>query len=109
MGVAHHGSYIDWFEEARTEWLRSRGKTYREWEDEGVLLQVVEVRVRYLRSVTYDDEIEIETRRGRRQHASITLDYVVRAVDGGETVCEASTRLACVDRDGRVQRLPDAL
>ena len=109
MGVAHHGSYIDWFEEARTEWLRALGKTYRELEDEGSLLQVVEVNARYLRSVTYDDEIEIEVRRARRQRASVTIEYVVRMAEGGEKVCEASTRLACVDRDGKLKRLPDVL
>ena len=30
MAVAHHGSYVAWFEEARTEWMRRLGKSYRE-------------------------------------------------------------------------------
>jgi hypothetical protein len=62
MGVAHHGSYVAWFEEARTEWLRVRGKTYRDMEDEGSLLQVVALQVEYRQSVTYDDAIEVAVR-----------------------------------------------
>jgi len=46
MGIAHHGSMVDWFEEARTEWLRHRGASYRDMEDAGVLLSIVDVQVR---------------------------------------------------------------
>ena len=59
MGVAHHGSYVAWFEEARTEWLRKRGKCYRQMEDEGDLLQIVEFEARYQRPLDFDDEILI--------------------------------------------------
>lgn len=105
MGVAHHGSYVAWFEEARTEWLRARGKTYREMEDEGFLLQVVELRVEYRRSVTYDDEVEIAVAEAERGPASITLAYAVRRPDG-TAVAHGVTKLACVARDGRIRRLP---
>ena len=47
MAVAHHGSYVDWFEEARTEWIRQRGRSYCEIEDAGDLLQVVEFICQY--------------------------------------------------------------
>jgi acyl-CoA thioester hydrolase len=109
MGVAHHGSYVEWFEEARTEWLRARGKTYRAFEDEGVFLQVVEVQVRYLRSVTYDDELEIETRLAVRKHASLTFEYEARLAGDGAVVARGATTLACVDRHGKLRRLPAEL
>jgi len=108
MGVAHHGSYVAWFEEARTEWLRARGKSYRQMEDEGVLLQVVALAVEYRRSVTYDDEVEIEVAESERGPASITLRYDVRR-PGGAEVAVGRTKLACVGRDGRVRRLPPEL
>ena len=109
MGIAHHGSYIDWFEEARSEWLRDRGKTYREFEDEGVFLQVVEVAVDYRRATTFDDEIEIRTRMTERRRASFVLEYEARMVDGGALAATGRTRLACVDRDGQLRRLPPDL
>ncbi|MEZ5966843.1 MAG: thioesterase family protein [Planctomycetota bacterium] len=109
MGVAHHGSYVAWFEEARTEWLRARGKTYREMEDEGVLLQVVGLQVEYRRSVTYDDEVTVSVREAERGPASITLAYEVRRPEGAAVVATGTTKLACVGRDGKIRRLPDEL
>lgn len=106
MGVAHHGSYVAWLEEARTEWLRARGKSYRELEDEGFLLQVTELTVQYLRSTTYDDELVLRTRVVERGKASITLGYSVAFAADGTAVATATTKLACVDREGRIRRLP---
>lgn len=108
MGVAHHGSYVLWFEEARTEWLRAHGASYRELEDAGTLMLVVAVEVRYLKSVTYDDEIVIRTEVGELRRASLRFDYEVRD-HRGDLVATGSTTLACVGRDGRPRRLPAQL
>lgn len=106
MGLAHHGSYVAWFEEARTEWLRRRGKNYRQMEDEGKLLQVVEFRASYVRPVTYDDVVLVAVRVAERTKATVTLEYEVRREDDGGLVASGATRLACVGRDGRPRRLP---
>ena len=106
MGVAHHGSYVAWFEEARTEWLRRRGKTYRQMEDEGNLLQIVDFQARYQRAIDYDDEIEIRIVVAERTKVAITLAYEVRRVDSGEITTTGSTKLCCVGTNGRPKRLP---
>ena len=109
MGIAHHGSYIAWFEEARTEMLRAHGMSYRQMEDDGFLLQIVDVGVTYRRSVTYDDIVAVHASVTARKRASMTISYVVRLDDSGELIAEGHTTLACVDREGRVQRLPAGL
>ena len=109
MGVAHHGSYVDWFEEARTEWMRRRGKTYRQMEEGGDLLQVVGIDIRYRKSVTYDDEIDIAVDVRETGGASVVLGYEVRLADGGALVATGTTRLACVGTNGRPKRLPEDL
>lgn len=109
MGVAHHGSYIDWFEEARTEWMRAIGPSYRAMEDAGDLLQVVHAEVRYLAPVTYDDEIIVRVGLVERRNASVTIGYEVRRADDARPVAVGRTTLACVGRDGRVRRLPGTL
>ena len=109
MGVAHHGSYVAWLEEARTEWLRARGKTYRQMEDEGNLLQVVEMTIRYRQSITYDDEVLIAVSVSERGRAAVRLAYDVRRAADGSVVASAETRLACVGRDGRLRRLPEEI
>jgi acyl-CoA thioester hydrolase len=107
MGVTHHGSYIDWFEEARTEWLRARGKSYRDWEAAGVFLQIIEVDIRYRRPTTYDDAIEITTRLVDHSRVSMTLEYEVRVAGSDQIATTGRTKLACVDQNGKLRRLPE--
>lgn len=106
MGVAHHGSYVAWFEEARTEWLRRSGKSYRQMEEEGSFLQVVDLSVRYLKPTTYDDELLITVRVEERAKVTITMAYEVRRADDDALVATGSTRLASVDGSGKLRRLP---
>jgi acyl-CoA thioester hydrolase len=109
MGVAHHSSYVAWLEEARTEWMRMRGKTYRQMEDEGALLQVVALELEYLASVTYDDQVEIGVAEAERGPASITLRYELRRPGAAKPFSRGLTKLACVDRAGKLRRLPAEL
>lgn len=106
MGIAHHGSYVAWFEEARTEYLRSRGKTYRQMEDEGNLLQVVEMSIRYTKPIDYDDVALVFVRMKERANVAFTLEYRVQRESDGAVTATGETRLACVGRDGRLRRLP---
>ena len=109
MGVAHHGSYVAWLEEARTEWMRAHGASYRAMEDAGDLLQVVHVDLRYRSSVTYDDVIVVQLAVVETKNASVTIGYVIRRGDDARLVAIGRTTLACVGRDGKLRRLPDAL
>lgn len=109
MAVAHHGSYVAWFEEARTEWMRARGKTYREIEDEGSLLQVVEFVCYYHKPVDYDEVVEISVRVAESGKVAVTLGYECRRERDGEVCATGRTKLACVGRDGRLKRLPKEL
>ena len=47
MGVVYYANYLVWFEVGRTEWLRETGWTYREMEDEGLSLPVIEAHCEY--------------------------------------------------------------
>lgn len=109
MGVAHHGSYIAWLEEARTEWMRARGASYRAMEDAGHLLQVVHVDLQYRSPVTYDDEVAIKVGLLEVRNASVTIGYELRAFGDDRLVALGRTTLACVGRDGKLERLPDGL
>ena len=46
MGVVYYANYFVWFEVARADLLRTLGWTYREMEDTGVVLPVIEAHVR---------------------------------------------------------------
>ena len=115
MNVAHHSSYVAWFELARTELLRNRGTSYADLERAGVLLMVRTMDVRYRKPVAYDDVVEVRTRVQAVGRARITHDYEVVVVEtGGQAVdghvaAEATIELACCGRDGKPRPLPDEL
>jgi acyl-CoA thioester hydrolase len=107
MGVLHHANYFTYFEMGRTELLRANGKNYRDVEADGVFMVVVRLECRYRRPARYDDLLTLRTRTSRVTAAKIEHEY--QLLRGDEVLCEASSTLACVDRDGQVQRVPEWL
>jgi acyl-CoA thioester hydrolase len=107
MGLLHHANYLVYFEQGRTELLRSIGRSYRDLEDQGYLLVLTKCEVRYRSPARYDDQLTLRTIVVRTTAVRIDHRYEVRR--DGVLVAEGTTTLACVDRDGRVQALPDYL
>ncbi|MBU6158008.1 MAG: acyl-CoA thioesterase [Bacteroidetes bacterium] len=61
MGVVYHGHYAAYFEAARGEAIRSLGITYRDIENNGILMPVVELDIKFLRPAHYDDLLKVVT------------------------------------------------
>src|SRR5262249_13858329 len=107
MGLLHHANYLVYFEQARTELLRSLGVTYKDLEDQGFLLVLTRAEVKYRSPARYDDLLTIRTTVTRTTAVRIEHKYEVLR-DGG-LIAEGETTLACVDRTGRVKALPEWL
>ncbi|MEM7578182.1 MAG: thioesterase family protein [Planctomycetota bacterium] len=126
MNVAHHSAYAVWFEIARTELLRAQGSVYAEMEKAGVLFVVAKLSTRFRKPAVYDDELRVEVT--VRQSAGVKIEHTYRvlrrrdsgAVSGGagsatgaaagdDILAIGETTLACVDRDGKLRPVPDAL
>ena len=107
MGLLYHARYWEYFEQARTELLRRNGFRYRDLEEQGVLFVVYKAACKYLAPVRYDDVVGITVTVSRITRTRVDHTYVVDC--DGRRVCEASTTLACVGRDGRPMLMPDAL
>jgi acyl-CoA thioester hydrolase len=107
MGVAHHSSYLLWFELGRTGLLRAVGHTYRELEAAGAMLPVVEYGAQFLKGAHYDDELVIETTVREARSRVITFDY--RVLRGDELISHGFTRHVWVDTDNRPRRAPDGI
>src|SRR5437764_13898392 len=104
QGRVHHANYLTWFELGRVELLRAGGHSYRELEEAGIFLVVAEVQVRYYLPALFDDVLRLVTTTVRAKGARIEHHYEV--FRGHELLAEGSTVIACVDRTGRVARLP---
>jgi acyl-CoA thioester hydrolase len=61
MNVVYHGNYAQYFEVARAEAIREMGITYKEMEETGVVMPIVELHTRFLRPAVYDDLLTIKT------------------------------------------------
>lgn len=107
MGFVHHANYLRYFEIGRTELLRAAGGSYRDMEAAGQLVVVVRVDCRYRIPARYDDLITIHTRIARVTAAKIIHHYQIRR--GDELLVEADVTLAVIDRQGRLQRVPESL
>ncbi len=59
MGYVYYGRYLEYFEVARTEMMRSLGISYRELEERGIMLPVIESHINYKAPLFYDDQITI--------------------------------------------------
>ena len=105
MGLLHHANYLVYFEQARTELLRDRGKTYKDLEDAGFFLVVAKMEVRYRLPAHYDDVLTIRTTVTKA--SPVRLEHKYEVVRAGTVICEATSTLACVGRDGRLQAMPD--
>lgn len=60
-GIVYYGTYARFYEMGRSELIRSLGFAYKELEDMGVIMPVVSLNAKYIKSLYYDDEITIET------------------------------------------------
>ena len=107
MGLLHHANYLVYFEQGRTELLRSCGLTYKELEDQGFLLVLTKIEVRYRSPARYDDLLTLKTRVMRT--TAVRIDHAYEVFRESTLLAEGGSTLACVDREGKLQELPPFL
>ena len=61
MNVVYHGNYAQYFEVGRAEAIRELGYTYKNLEDDGIIMPIVDLSFRFLRPAIYDDLLTIKT------------------------------------------------
>ena len=106
MGVVYYANYFVWFEVARADLLRTLGWTYREMEDGGVHLPVIDARCEYRRPARYDDQVEVRTTGSVTSPVRMEFAYEVFLAGHPDAVAIGRTVHAATDRNGRPCRLP---
>jgi len=107
MGLLHHATYFVYFEMGRTELLRQRGVSYREVEDAGHFLVIIDIGCKYKKPAQYDDVLTLRTTVAKVSHVKIVHNYQV--FRDGTLLAEGHSTIACVDREGKPQGLPEFL
>lgn len=104
MGVVYHANYFPWFEIARTTLLKEQGLPYRQLEEEGYRLPVLEISAKFLRPAVYDDTLTIIVSMKEKPLLRIHLEYEVRR--GDELLATGMSRHAFIDLKGQPVRPP---
>lgn len=105
MRVVYHSNYFIWFELARAELIRNIGITYKDIEEMGLFLPVVDVACQYKIPAKYDEELLIKVLVSKYTGLRIDFNYeVVRASDM-ELLAVGFTKHVFIDCDYKPRRL----
>ena len=109
MGYVYYGYYAMYYEVARVESLRQLGVTYKEIEDKGVMMPVLENKSKYLAPARYDEVLRIITTLRQMPGVRITFHYDFYNEEN-KLIHQAETMLAFVDKNsGRPCRPPQMM
>ena len=107
MGVVHHGNYALYLEMGRTEWLRKKGISYKQMEDDGIMLPVISMDLKFKKSALYDEVIKVKTTLPKIPSVKIEFNYEIFN-DSGDVLVTANTVLAFIDmKTKRPIKCPD--
>ncbi|MCI0920256.1 acyl-CoA thioesterase [Sphingobacterium rhinopitheci] len=96
MGYVYYGNYAAYYEVARTEMLRVTGISYKELEEMGVMMPVVEMQTKYHTPAKYDELITI--RITIKEHPSVRIKFEYELFDeAGKLLNTGMTQLVFVD------------
>ena len=98
MGYVYYGNYATYYEEARTEMLRSTGVSYKELEDMGVMLPVTDLNCKFIKAAKYDDLVTINIYIREKPGIRIKFEYELFN-EAGELLNTGYTQLVFVDME----------
>ena len=97
MGYCYYGNYAAFFEVARVEAIRGLGFSYKQMEDEGIALPVLDFSIKYYKPAFYDDELTIETTIKEVPKARIHFSYKTFNAKG-DLLNQAETTLVFINK-----------
>jgi acyl-CoA thioester hydrolase len=104
-GVVWHGTYLTWMEEARVECLKSIGIDFADLVTMGCDLPVVDLSIRYRRSLRMGESAIVKTRTIDMEGVRIVWEYEIESVDRSIVYLTGMVTLVAVDREkGKIMR-----
>lgn len=82
MGYVYYGNYAAYVETGRVEALRQLNLSYKEMEERGIMLPVLNMNVKYIKPAFYDDLLTIKTIINEMPEARMKFDYNIYNVKG---------------------------
>lgn len=102
MGIVYHPNYYVYFEMGRTEFLREAvGISYKEMEELGVMLPLIETQCKYRIPAKYDDELKVKTSVSEMTVARMAFSYQLFRTADGALLAEGKTVHAFTNEKGK--------
>lgn len=97
-GVVYHARYLQFFERARTEWLRAMSFSQQNLRDSlAVVFTVANLKIDFLRPARLDDALEVSVIVEQMRRASLEFRQELRRAGETELLSRAHVRVGCVD------------
>lgn len=104
MGIVYYTRYLEYFEAARTEMLKSIGIIVTDIEKEGIYLPVVSAHCDYKKGAHFEDELIVNTSINTMPKARLKIDYLI--IRGDDILVEGYTIHGFTTHDGKPKRPP---
>jgi len=109
MGIVYYGNYADYFEQGRTDWLKSIGFSYKYMEANNVHLPVINLCVDYKKPAYYDDIITITTVLKNIPKVRIEFYYEIHNQDNILLTTATTTLVFMNSTTNKLRKAPDYL
>ncbi len=106
MGIVHHASYLVWFEEGRSAFIRQQGGSYARIEESGYFLAAGELSAKYIKAAIYDQEVTVRCWIDSSRSRTVTFACEVVDTATDDMLFSATIKLICLNTDAQITRVP---
>ncbi|MGB0895374.1 MAG: tol-pal system-associated acyl-CoA thioesterase [Parashewanella sp.] len=95
-GVVYHANYLNFFERARTEWLKSIGISQSQLLQQDIAFVVKHCDISFRIAAKFEQNLKVLSNMSNMKKASMTFHQSL-IDDDGNLYCEAHVTVACVN------------
>ena len=107
IGVVYHANNLRFMERGRTEFVGASGKSIAEWNEQGVMVVVYAMNIKFKKPAVLADTVEVvSTFRVDSDYRGTFQQRVERA---GELLVSADVEVVCLDQQQQLCELPEDL
>ncbi|RLD23773.1 MAG: acyl-CoA thioesterase [Bacteroidetes bacterium] len=109
MEYVYYGNYAAYYEVARVEGLRQLGLSYKDLEDSGIMMPVLETHSYYHKPAKYDELLTIKVTIPQLPLVKIKFEYIIYA-ENGDKIHSGDTTLVFINMsNGKPTRAPEVM
>ena len=109
-GVAWHGSYLRWMEQARVEFCREINLNLVDMKKNNIMIPVTNLNIRYKASAMLDDKIVVETEITEMSSLVVQFTQTIKHKETGKVFTIGKVDVVAVTNEGKIyRRIPDVL